>query len=42
MNPNVFPEPEKFNPSRWDAATLQMEKSLVAFSKGRRMCPAKE
>lgn len=42
MNSEVFPEPEKFKPERWHSSTTEMEKSLVPFSKGRRMCPAKE
>ncbi|KAJ5205354.1 Cytochrome P450 [Penicillium cf. griseofulvum] len=41
-NPAVFPEPEKFNPSRWDNPTPEMEKSVVPFSKGKRMCPGKQ
>ena len=39
-NPDAFPEPEKFNPSRWldpNGAQLR-EKCFVPFSKGRRMC----
>ena len=42
MNPEVFPEPEKFKPERWNNSTTAMERSLVPFSKGRRMCPGKE
>lgn len=42
MNPDVFPEPHRFMPDRWTDATPEMEKFLVPFSKGRRMCPGKE
>ncbi|KAI0871745.1 cytochrome P450 [Hypoxylon argillaceum] len=41
-NPDVFPEPEKFNPHRWDNSPPEMDKWLVPFSKGKRMCPGKE
>ncbi|KAG0647043.1 Cytochrome P450 monooxygenase BOT1 [Hyphodiscus hymeniophilus] len=41
-NPEVFPEPERFMPERWHKATPEMERSLVPFSKGRRMCPGKQ
>jgi cytochrome P450 len=41
-NPAVFPDPEKFDPSRWDNPTPEMEKSVVPFSRGKRMCPGKE
>lgn len=41
-NPDVFPEPDKFNPHRWDDSTPGMDKWLVPFSKGKRMCPGKE
>lgn len=42
MNPEVFPEPEDFKPERWNNSTPEMERSLVPFSKGKRMCPGKE
>jgi len=42
MNPEVFPDPESFMPKRWIDATPEMEKFLVPFSKGKRMCPGKE
>ncbi|KAH8597686.1 cytochrome P450 [Bisporella sp. PMI_857] len=42
VNPDVFPEPERFKPERWQNSTLEMERSLVPFSKGKRMCPGKE
>ncbi|KAI1809586.1 cytochrome P450 [Poronia punctata] len=41
-NPDVFPEPEKFDPHRWDNSPPEMDKWLVPFSKGKRMCPGKE
>ncbi|KAJ3525293.1 hypothetical protein NMY22_g10639 [Coprinellus aureogranulatus] len=39
MNPNIFPEPKKFDPDRWlkdDAGELL--KYLVPFSRGQRQC----
>ena len=42
MQTEVFPEPEKFKPERWLNPTPEMEKYLVPFSKGKRMCPGKE
>ncbi|KAG9253288.1 calcineurin-dependent [Emericellopsis atlantica] len=39
-NPDLFPEPDVFNPERWlgdDAAAYK--KNLVPFSKGPRICP---
>ncbi|KAI0887003.1 cytochrome P450 [Annulohypoxylon maeteangense] len=41
-NPDVFSEPEKFDPHRWDGNSSEMDKWLVPFSKGKRMCPGKE
>ncbi|KAF7586336.1 hypothetical protein BBP40_009064, partial [Aspergillus hancockii] len=42
MDPKVFSNPEKFDPLRWQGEnTKQMENAIVAFSKGRRMCPAR-
>jgi hypothetical protein len=38
MDPAVFPTPEKFDPQRW--IQNDHSESIVAFSKGRRMCPA--
>lgn len=40
MDPQVFPNPEKFEPDRW--ADDDRSNSLVAFSRGRRMCPAEQ
>ena len=41
-NSDVFPNPDKFDPERWldpDPEVVRMrEKSLVAFSRGNRMC----
>lgn len=35
----VFKNPEKFNPDRWlEPGSASLEKWLVAFSKGPRMC----
>ncbi|KAE8409388.1 cytochrome P450 [Aspergillus pseudonomiae] len=42
MDADVFPQPETFDPLRWVTGNpKQMENAIVAFSKGRRMCPAK-
>ncbi|KOC14711.1 benzoate 4-monooxygenase cytochrome P450 [Aspergillus flavus AF70] len=41
MNPQVFPEPESFNPERWIKAAEKgqyLSRFLVAFSKGSRQC----
>ncbi|GAB1191083.1 hypothetical protein APSETT444_000252 [Aspergillus pseudonomiae] len=39
---SVPPKPETFDPLRWVTGNpKQMENAIVAFSKGRRMCPAK-
>ncbi|KAJ5518584.1 Cytochrome P450 E-class group I [Penicillium expansum] len=40
MDPTVFSNPEQFSPERWANGDPQLERSLVPFSKGRRMCPA--
>lgn len=39
-NPDIFPNPEQFNPERWMdlAERHRLEKYLVAFSKGSRSC----
>lgn len=40
-NPDVFPEPEMFNPDRWlplDTEGKRLNKYLVPFSKGSRQC----
>lgn len=42
LNPAVFHEPDIFLPTRWEHATPEMTKSICAFSKGRRQCPAKQ
>ncbi|KAK0432330.1 cytochrome P450 [Armillaria borealis] len=36
MNKDIFPEPEVFNPNRWDSPSL--DRYLVPFSKGPRAC----
>ncbi|KAJ5290959.1 cytochrome P450 [Penicillium angulare] len=41
LDPSVFPNPDEFDPLRWAGTDReQMQRSLVPFSKGRRMCPA--
>jgi cytochrome P450 len=42
MNPVVFDRPNSFDPQRWARATPEMTRSICAFSKGRRQCPAKQ
>ncbi|KAK3331800.1 cytochrome P450 [Cercophora scortea] len=40
-NPEVFPDPDKFDPARWLASPEEVrarEKCLVPFSRGSRMC----
>lgn len=37
-NPNIFPEPFSFKPERWLEADKDMDKYLVAFGKGPRIC----
>ena len=37
-DPNVFPEPFKFNPSRWEDATDEMRQMSRPFSYGPRNC----
>ena len=39
-DPNVFPNPDSFEPARWlDPATVgKLEKNLVAFGRGSRQC----
>lgn len=37
-NADVFPEPEKFNPSRWEAPTKAMNDAFLAFGGGSRTC----
>jgi cytochrome P450 len=41
MHPEVFPNPEEFDPERWSRAAAKgtrLDKYLVNFSKGTRMC----
>lgn len=42
LNAAVFDKPETFFPPRWENATAEMTKSISAFSKGRRQCPARQ
>ncbi|KAH6603938.1 Cytochrome P450 [Trichoderma cornu-damae] len=37
-NPTIFPNPEKFDPSRWQAPTRAMTESFLPFSRGPRIC----
>ena len=39
-NEDIFPDPDKFNPERWldPSAARTLERNLVAFGKGSRMC----
>ncbi|KAF1929947.1 cytochrome P450 [Didymella exigua CBS 183.55] len=37
-NPDVFPDPDRFNPERWLHSTEAMEASLTPFGIGRRNC----
>lgn len=39
-NPDAFPDPEKYDPERWldPARAFYLDKFLVPFSKGRRIC----
>lgn len=39
LNPDIFPEPHVFNPERWfKEGSEDLYKSIVAFSRGPRMC----
>jgi cytochrome P450 len=41
MDPNIFPDPETFDPDRWTRAAADgenLEKFLVSFGKGTRNC----
>ncbi|KAK4768310.1 hypothetical protein SAY87_003451 [Trapa incisa] len=42
MNPKYFPDPEKFDPSRYDDANTFPPFTFVPFGGGPRMCPGKE
>jgi cytochrome P450 len=38
FNADIFPEPDKFVPERWLDESAELDKWLVAFSRGPRMC----
>ncbi|KAH9889690.1 cytochrome P450 [Xylariomycetidae sp. FL2044] len=38
QNAVAFPEPERFDPSRWEGATREMKDSFVPFGRGSRVC----
>ncbi|KAK4231875.1 cytochrome P450 4A10 [Podospora fimiseda] len=38
LNPDVFPEPEKFLPERWEHPTAEMRRDWVPFGMGVRSC----
>lgn len=43
FNPEIFPDPQKFDPDRWtqsDEETLRLSKYMHPFSKGTRQCLA--
>ncbi|KAI0506385.1 cytochrome P450 [Xylaria bambusicola] len=37
-NPEVFPNPDEFNPARWENPTKEMKDSMMAFGGGTRIC----
>ncbi|KAF2875576.1 cytochrome protein [Massariosphaeria phaeospora] len=37
-DPVIFPEPEKFNPSRWESPTKDMKDAWMPFGGGARIC----
>jgi len=41
MDPEIYPEPEKFKPERWIEAAengIKLDRYFVSFSKGTRSC----
>nr|CAD1831097.1 unnamed protein product [Ananas comosus var. bracteatus] len=42
MDPEVYPDPKKFNPSRWDVRSPPRAGSFLAFGAGSRLCPGNE
>ncbi|XP_038971443.1 ent-kaurenoic acid oxidase-like isoform X2 [Phoenix dactylifera] len=41
LDPEVYPDPKKFNPSRWDGLTPKSG-TFLAFGGGSRLCPGNE
>ncbi|KAI0433186.1 cytochrome P450 [Xylaria sp. FL1042] len=37
-NPEVFPNPDQYNPARWENPTKEMKDSMLAFGGGSRAC----
>jgi cytochrome P450 len=40
-NPVVFPDPERWDPSRWEQATKEMHDTIMSFGAGSRVCIGK-
>ncbi|KAL1966540.1 hypothetical protein VTN77DRAFT_4462 [Rasamsonia byssochlamydoides] len=37
-DPRIFPDPERFNPSRWASPTKEMKEAFMPFGAGSRIC----
>ncbi|KAJ5635543.1 cytochrome P450 [Penicillium longicatenatum] len=37
-NPDIFPDPETWNPDRWESATKEMKEAMWPFGGGSRIC----